>query len=261
MRYGSVEWRASHHHAAAKYVDGKHVTEYRVCNFCKEDPKYEFTLPEYRYYNQAHSAEYAALTQAQRHAAHALYQEEQTKIVQETILPHLMTEHDFCICPKCQSLIKKSGLSSHKKSFSCEESNRQRIMSERGMVDVTGYANLFFEDLGKKANILRRRIDWEDYETKDLVNDALIEARRSFAKIGGLARVDTKYVNGDGWQECLWAPQSVAFFMSALRKRYPDAGTTEQYEERLYEMWQFLESDDLQRECAVGLLDLAMDDM
>lgn len=259
--YGSARWKALHNHFNAKPLvssNGRHRTDpnIRVCSFCPENARFEVFVPQYKYHQAGTEAEYAALSQQERVDSYTAYNAEQDKLVDEVVIPHLITEHGYCICTKCQSLVKKTGLSSHKRSFSCEESNRQRIMCERNMVDVTHSASTFLADLEYKAKWMKKFVDWEDYETRDFIDDACMEARRNFSRTGDLARVYTAYVNGDGWQERLWAPQSVAFFMKALMKRFPQ----EQYEERLREMWDFLAADDFQRECAVGLLDLALDE-
>lgn len=193
------------------------------------------------------------------------------------VADHLAT-HPLSACQYCHSVVKKTTLKAHQKSFACSVARRKYIMEERGYLEVQEQ----YKILMQVANLLYRKMihstsyshaTFDNEELRDLLSEELDKTKRLFRQLAGIRLAYTAYnkqnpnVDPDdssqGWQLRAWAPrETVVAIKEVLKKWYKLAYQEQENDspvkmEAYTRMWEWLLSDDEARFAAIGLWELA----
>lgn len=206
---------------------------------------------------------------AQFDAEFAKYQEDQ-KIWERVVKDHLTT-HPNGECKFCGSVVKRSGLKSHQKSYTCQENQRKASLEERGYLDVENDYALFHSIFIQMKKTILRGTDWDDGPERRFIERECTRAIETFEDLGNIHRCFTDYrpirhgpsvrEEDCGWQLRAFAPTDTAIALRQCLKSYRKLDRDKQNFEALmvcfYEMWEWLHMDEDGRGAAVGGWELA----
>ncbi|NJL54084.1 hypothetical protein HC928_02210 [bacterium] len=168
-----------------------------------------------------------------------------------------MTEHhNINQCETCGTFIKGGHMKKHKKSVDCTIQFRQNALSEEGLETPPSLSNYtkYISHLGKE---LLANVDWRDTETRALIKDQVIDAKRLLRKRLEAVPAETGYKKSHyerGWFEQYWMPAINALAIHYLDKLYPNNAAM-----RNELLWRFLDMSDDVKEAQIGGWDLALE--
>jgi len=250
-------------------TNGHYLLRYRVCKQCLHTFDPEPVEPAYpRVQNAETKAEYdQEMVMFQRR--HDVWEKD--------VLDHLQG-HPLIKCEHCATVVKKSALKAHQKTFGCTVMRRQRIMEEKGFKNIQEDYSI----MSSVVNVLAIKMlhdtaysndHFDSEEVRELIHHERDEAKRLLTRLGGIRLAYTRYnkINpnldaddpAQGWQLVAWAPGDTALALKEVFKKWhriPWNQTSQNLDvkmEAYYRMWEWLQSDDDTRFAMIGLWELA----